>query len=139
MASKAFRSAMLGLFLVASSSVFATGASAEASGHFERGFEHYEQSRYTAALADFRLAADAGDARAQEVLGFMYFHGARLYGSAVPESRSEAARWFGMAAGAGRPVAQYMVCVLADRPAGTAADRAKCSAGPRQALAAPTR
>lgn len=133
MSTTAFGLAMLRSFLAASSSIMAFGASAGPNDDFERGLERYEESRYSEAFADFRLAARGGHGRAQEVLGFMYLHGSKLYGVAVPESRREAAHWFEQAARAGRPVAQYMTCVLVDRPAG---DRMTCAAGAYQAAVA---
>lgn len=100
---------------------------ADAADPFERGVKAYEESRYELAAREFRFAAERGDGRAQEVLGFMYLHGPSLFGTAIPYDRSQSVYWFGMAAKSGREVAQHMLCVLSGQPAGTIVARANCA------------
>jgi TPR repeat protein len=109
--------------------VLVLSGAALASEPLERGIEAYGDSRYQEAMAQFRLAADGGDARAQEILGFMYLHGPKLYGAAVPHDRDQAIHWFGRAAREGREVAQHTLCVLTGQPASTAMGRAACAGG----------
>jgi TPR repeat protein len=92
----------------------------------ERGVQAFEQSRYGDAIAEFRSAANAGDSRAQEILGFMYLHGPNLYGASVPLDRDQAIHWFRHAALGGSEVAKHMLCVLTGRPANTVIHRAGC-------------
>lgn len=44
----------------------------------EAAIKAYDDARYAEALKRFETAAQAGDARAQEVLGFMYLNGGGL-------------------------------------------------------------
>lgn len=111
-----------GLLLFAGGS----GAAMGREGYFERGVEAYQHSRYGEALEYFRLAADGGHGRAQEILGFMYLHGGSLYGPRVPHDRARAMHWFGRAASGGREVSQHMLCVLDGRAADTVIDRGAC-------------
>ncbi len=103
----------------------ASGA-AMAGDSLERGLEAYEQSHYAEAVKYFRIAAETGNGRAQEILGFMYLHGPSLYGASVSMDRAQAAHWFARAAQGGREVSQHMLCVLEGRPAATVVGRASC-------------
>lgn len=94
----------------------------------ERGIKAYHDSKYQDAITQFRLAAEGGNARAQEVLGFMYLHGPNFYGAGMPLDRDQAIHWFGRAARGGREVAQHMLCVLSGQPANTVVNRATCAA-----------
>ena len=99
-----------------------------ASDSFEEGIAAYRDTKYQKAVVIFRQAAERGDARAQEILGFMHLHGSSMYGAAVPQDRNQAIHWFGRAATGGREVAQHMLCVLNGRPGSTVVDRANCVA-----------
>lgn len=110
--------------------------SARADDPFERGNKAYRDSRYADALAEYQVAADGGNARAQEILGFMYLNGPSSYSAGVPRDRGRAIYWFGRAAREGRPVAQRMFCVLSARPANGTADRRDCAGGTVAASAA---
>lgn len=101
---------------------------ARAADPFERGIKAYQDSKYPDALAQFRIAANAGNSHAQEILGFMYLHGPNTYGAAVSQDRAEAIYWFGQAAKGGREVAQHMLCTLSGRPASTVLNRSSCVA-----------
>lgn len=59
--------------------------------------EAYERGHYRQALDLARRAGQAGSARALELAASMQWHGARLYGVAVPGDRGEAVRLFGAA------------------------------------------
>ena len=111
---------------------------ARADDPFERGNQAYRESKYADALAHFQVAADGGNARAQEILGFMYLYGPSSYAVGVPRDREQAIYWFGRAAREGREVAQRMHCVLTGRSANAAADRAACAGG-TVAASAPSR
>ena len=71
----------------------------------------YDAGHYVLALDRFRAAAAGGDARAQEILGFMYALGSEVYPGVPRDSRS-AAYWFDIAARSGRPVSRYMACAM---------------------------
>ncbi len=71
----------------------------------------YDSGHYVLAVDRFRAAAIAGDARAQEILAFMYALGSEMY-PGVPRDVRAAAHWFDMAARSGRPVSRYMSCAL---------------------------
>jgi localization factor PodJL len=65
-------------------------------------------------------AANAGNARAQLIVGIKY-----LDGDGVPVNESEAAKWLAKAAEANEPVAQYRLGTLFERGRGVAADPVK--------------
>ena len=77
-------------------------------------------------MSHFRVAADAGDARAQEILGFMCLLGPAAYGAAVPVDREQAIYWFRRAATGGREIAKQVLCVLPEQPANAGAVGAGC-------------
>jgi TPR repeat protein len=77
----------------------------------DQAMEDYAHARYVKAEAEFRAAAEEGDVRAQEILGFMYAFGPDVY-PGIRYDRHEAAVWFGRAARAGSESAQYMYCAL---------------------------
>ncbi len=103
----------------------------------------YREGRYGQALSKFKHSAAQGDSSAQEIIGFMYLHGAALYGAEVAQDRDQAIYWFERAAHGGREVAQHMLCVLRGRPANTVVDRAGCTTvsakGTNLSLSAPPR
>jgi len=63
----------------------------------------YEERRYATALRLARPLAAEGDARAQSVLGLLYYRGL----GGVPQDRAEAVKWFRRAADQGDGQAQY--------------------------------
>jgi TPR repeat protein len=85
------------------------GYTAEAA---DEAMAAYEQGNYVEAEVRLLRAARAGDAQAQEMLGFMYAIGPTLY-PGVPRNLIAATLWFDRAARSGRPVARYMHCALA--------------------------
>ena len=69
---------------------------------FDAGLKAYENKDYAAALKEWRPLADRGHARAQFILGLMYYDG-----KGVPQDYAEAARWFEQSADRGYARAQY--------------------------------
>lgn len=96
------------------------------AGTADAALEAYENGHYAEALKRFETAARGGDARAQEVLGFMYLNGKALYGDAIPWDRERAVYWFRKAAQQQREVAQHMLCVLTGQPGETVTRRSRC-------------
>lgn len=76
--------------------------------------EAYENGNYAAAQRMLLVEAHAGNARAQEMLGFMYAFGPELY-RGVPRDLKTSWQWFDRAARSGQPVSRYMYCALARR------------------------
>ncbi len=68
---------------------------------FEAGKDAFNQRDYATALENFRKAAEAGNAKAQNWLAWMYY-----YGKGVPQNNQEAVRWYVKAAEAGHTIAQ---------------------------------
>lgn len=71
-----------------------------------------ERGAYGTALTLYRTAADAGDARAQVTLGYMYLYGEEQYGSAVHADIETALLYFARAAAQGDAVAVSMLSLL---------------------------
>ena len=88
------------ILIVLLSCSFATPASWSAD--FNKGVTAYQAGNYKAALAEWRPLAQAGNARAQNFLGFMYDNG-----EGVLEDDLEAVKWYRLAAEQGNPKAQY--------------------------------
>lgn len=101
--------------LVAASLVAVSGLAC-AQDEFENAMNHYENGSYAAALQGLQAAAEQGNPRAQEILGFMHAWGARMY-PGVPTDRQAAIRWFDQASVADWPVSRYMSCALRRQPA----------------------
>lgn len=83
----------------------------------EQAMDDYEHGRYVKAEEGLRAAAEGGNLRAQELLGFMYAYGPKTY-PGIPHNPHEAALWFERAARGGSASARYMYCSLT-RPAAT--------------------
>ena len=99
-------------FTIMAACLLSLGAApAHASGDLEDALQLYESGSYVLAEGRLRGLATAGDARAAEILGFMYAHGPALY-PGVPRNLNLAVRWFDAAARGGRPVGRYMACAL---------------------------
>ncbi|MFN3565112.1 MAG: hypothetical protein ACK4V1_03890 [Burkholderiaceae bacterium] len=79
----------------------------------------YEVQHFTAALAAYESAAQAGDAQAQEIAGLMHLYGEALYGTQIAANRTKAVYWLAQAAGQGRETARYLVDRMAAREAAT--------------------
>ena len=76
-------------------------ATAQDLSALDRGVAAYASGNYAVALAQFRLAAAQGEARAQFTLGTMYKNG-----EGVPQNYVEAVKWYRLAAAQGVAVAQ---------------------------------
>lgn len=87
---------------------------------YSAGLAAYKTGNYSTALADWRLGAQQGDARAQFDLGYMYANGQGL-----PQDYAEALKWFRLAAQQGNAVAQYNLGVMYDHGQGVPQDYAK--------------
>jgi TPR repeat protein len=90
--------------LVAAGNVAAEDDMAQAMQFFERG-------HYVLARDHLRAAARDGDARAAEILGFMFGFGGEMF-PGIGRDLGASVHWFDMAARGGRPVGRYMVCAL---------------------------
>jgi TPR repeat protein len=73
-----------------------------AKGNSDAAYDAYQEGRYATALRLARPLAAEGDARAQSVLGLLYYRG---FG--VPQDEVEAVKWFRNAADRGDARAQY--------------------------------
>src|SRR5262249_21230285 len=71
------------------------------------GIEAERRKDYLSAMRWYRIAADQGDARAQDAVGHLYVHG---WG--VSANYPEAMRWYKMAAGQGNVSAQTDIGLL---------------------------
>jgi TPR repeat protein len=81
------------------------------------GIAAYNRENFNAAAAIFLPLADAGNARAQSYLGFMY-----STGRGVPQNYVAAVYWYHRAAEQGETTAQYMLGLLYDKGEGVAQD-----------------
>ncbi|CAM8656656.1 COG0790 FOG, TPR repeat, SEL1 subfamily [Burkholderiales bacterium] len=77
------------------------------SPELEAGLKAIDRKHYATALRAFRPQGDAGEARAQNNLGFMYERG-----MGVTQSYVEAMNWYRKAADQGLPEAQFNVASL---------------------------
>jgi hypothetical protein len=71
-------------------------------GNGEAAYAAYQERRYGTATRLARPLAAEGDARAESVLGLLYFNG-----EGVPQDKAEAMKWFRRAAEQGDALAQY--------------------------------
>ena len=74
---------------------------------FRDGLSAYNAGSYAHALATWRPLAQAGDARAQAGLGFMYYSG-----RGVPRDSTRAAELFRLAAEQSEPTAQLFLALM---------------------------
>ena len=86
--------ALLGLLLLASGLASA--------GPWEEGYTAYQRKDYTTAVAKWRQVADKGNAKAQSLMGQMYF-----YGQGVKQDYPQAISWLNLAAAQGEPKAHF--------------------------------
>jgi len=101
-------------------------AAALAHGELELAMDAYEHSHYAESVRLLRPAAEGGELRAQEMLGFMHLYGPALYGTEVPRDPEQARYWLERAAAAGSSVATRGLKWLNGQPA-----RADASIGPQ--------
>ncbi len=74
----------------------------DAQTQYQLGIKFYNAKNYDEALKWLRLAAEKGDARAQNYLGLMY-----SFGNGVRKDYAEAMKWFDRAVKQGLALAQY--------------------------------
>lgn len=96
-----------------SSPAAAAGARADTS----RAMQLYAKGDYMGAAALLTRLAEAGNARAQAMLGLLYEHG-----HGVPQDFAVAAWWYGSAAERGDPNGQYLLGLLYNKGRGVALD-----------------
>ena len=74
-------------------SVLMIGLVQPASADFNRGMSAFTLEDYSTALREWRSAGRAGDARAQQAIGYLY-----MAGKGVPQDFAKAHKWFEIAA-----------------------------------------
>ena len=77
----------------------------------EKGRRAYRDKDYATAITILTPLAEAGDAKAQNLLGLMYEFGPE-FGGGIKKDEAKAAKWYRRAAEAENPVAQYNLAVL---------------------------
>jgi hypothetical protein len=102
---RARRLASLGRFSALGAPESARAADPDAA--FRNGLTAFNEGAYASALAAWIPLADAGDARAQSGLGFMYYSG-----RGVPRDSRRAAEFLERAAEQGEPTAQLFLSVM---------------------------
>src|SRR6476620_2657175 len=95
----------------------ATGTSIASAGPLQDGIVAHHRQDYVRAERLLRPLAEAGNARAQTYLGFMY-----EYGRGVPQSYVEAAALYCLAADQNNAYAQYLLGLLHDKGFGVPRD-----------------
>lgn len=88
-------------------------ATPAAAAEFDDAYAAYAQGNHAAALDMFTGLAEAGDARAQHMLGLMYSEG-----EGTPEDPAAAAKWYRRAAEQGDIVAQLALGTMHVRGTG---------------------
>jgi TPR repeat protein len=88
-----------------------------AAGAFQNGMTALNRDDYVMAGRFFWPLAQAGDARAQAIIAYMFANG-----RGVPQSYIEAAIWYRRASEQGDPNAQYMLGLMYDRAQGVPQD-----------------
>jgi TPR repeat protein len=86
----------------------------------DASYADYQEGRYAAALRLARPLAAEGDARAQSMLGLLYYRG-----HGVSQDYNEALRWFRQAADQGNAAAQFYLGVMFFEGQGVPQDRAE--------------
>lgn len=96
--------------VLAAASVGAAG-NALAADDMAEAMQFFESGHYVLARDHLRAAARNGDARAAEILGFMFGFGSEMF-PGIGRDLAASEHWFDVAARGGRPVGRYMVCAL---------------------------
>lgn len=113
-------SALAFLSVLVCSSISAAG--------YDEGAQAFASGDYTTALTELTTSSEAGDARAQVLLGSMY-----RQGLGVAADLAQAARWFRSAADQGLPQAQYSLGTLYRKGIGVQRDAAEAAKWYRKA------
>lgn len=117
-----FRPILCALLLLAAAPALA--------GPYEDGVDAAKRGDFKTAVALFRPLADKGVVEAQYSLGVCYERGL-----GVPESATEAVKWYKLAAAKGDVRAQYNLAVMAESGRGLKADPAEAAKWYRMAAA----
>jgi TPR repeat protein len=99
------------VFCAAAVASAGAAAQAAADARWAVATETLACSSYSDALPQLRSAAEAGSVEAQELLGWLYYEGARVEGG-VQRDLAEARRWLRLAAEEGRARAQALYTAL---------------------------
>jgi TPR repeat protein len=94
--------------------------SARADAEFDQALGAIDTCDYPRALAPLRTAAEAGDRRAQRLLGFMLLHGEALYRGVVADP-IQALAWLRRSSGQGEVQAAFVLARLEGRSGATPA------------------
>ena len=78
---------------------------------YQKGERAYSDKDYATAITILTPLAEAGDTKAQNLLGLMYEFGPE-FGGGIKKDEAKAAKWYRRAAEAENPVAQYNLAVL---------------------------
>lgn len=92
---------------------------------FADAMQAYEHGDYEQAVQLFRVPAGAGNAEAQELLGFLHLYGETLYPGVERDPRA-AILWLDRAARQGRPGARFVHCLLERQIMGTVDTKLGC-------------
>ena len=101
---------------------------AAAAADFAAGMSAYQRGDFESAVAEWRPLAEQGDAKSQEMIGFMY-----LQGQGVPRGDLLAVQWYRRAAEQGHAGAQNSLGVLYESGRGTPKDYATAAEWYRRA------
>jgi hypothetical protein len=88
-----------------------------AAASFQSGIAAFHREDYAAAVRILGPLAEAGDARAQAILGYMFANG-----RGVPQNYIQSAGWYRRASEQGHPTAQYMLGLMYDKGQGVPQD-----------------
>lgn len=109
--------------LVAAS--LAAAGAAHAEDDMQKAMLFFESGHYVLARDHLRAAARNGDARAAEILGFMFGFGSAMF-PGIGRDLAASEHWFDMAARNGQPVGRYMVCALRKHAGAPAQSARRC-------------
>jgi TPR repeat protein len=99
------------LAAVLAAAALAAAGDGRAEDRMAQAMRFFESGHYVLARDHLRAAARNGDARAAEILGFMFGFGPDMF-PGIGRDLAASEHWFDMAARGGRPVGRYMVCAL---------------------------
>ena len=97
-------------------------ASLSAPAGFDEGLAAYKNREYATALAELRPAAEAGDPRAQHMLGFLY-----AQGRGVEKDIAKTLELWRLSASQGHPPAQFTLGSLYRKGMGVKEDKKKAA------------
>ncbi|MFN0299689.1 MAG: hypothetical protein ACKVQU_04955 [Burkholderiales bacterium] len=96
------------ILVMVAGAMLAVSAPLQARDAWTEAVQAFDAHDHGKALSAVRTAAAGGDARAQEVLALMLWHGEALY-PGVQADRVESLEWFGRAAAVGSDVALHLL------------------------------